>query len=110
MRLGIPSQGSLGSTEESVDPVLDAGFGGARLSVLTVRNPKTDWMQSSDTLNCVNLSKTEAKKLANDLLAWVNDTIDDDHDWPSLEVQEEVWNRQQRIKERRKQRKVWNNN
>ena len=28
-----------------------AGFGGARLSVLTVRNPKTDWMQSSDTLN-----------------------------------------------------------
>ena len=27
------------------------GFGGARLSVLTARNPKTDWMQSSDTLN-----------------------------------------------------------
>ena len=38
------------------------GFGGARLSVLTARNPKNDWMQSSDTLNCVNLSKTEAKK------------------------------------------------
>ena len=86
------------------------GFGGARLRVLTARNPKTEWMQSSDTLNCVNLSKTEAKKLANDLLAWVNDTIEDDHDWPSLEVQEEVWNRQQRAKERRKQRKVWNNN
>ena len=50
------------------------------------------------------------KKLANDLLAWVNDTIEDDHEWPCLEVQEEVWNRQQRIKERRKQRKVWNNN
>ena len=86
------------------------GFGGARLSILTVRNPKTNWMQSSDDMNCVNLSKTEAKKLANDLLAWVNDTIEDDHDWPCLEVQEEVWNRQQRIKERRKQRKVWNNN
>ena len=55
-----------------------AGFGGARLSVLTVRNPKTNWMQSSDDMNCVNLSKTEAKKLANDLLAWVNDTIEDD--------------------------------
>ena len=86
-----------------------AGFDGARLSILTARNPRTNWMQSSDDMNCVNLSKTEAKKLANDLLAWVNDTIDDDHDWPSLEVQEEVWNRQQRIKERRKQRKVWNN-
>ena len=56
-----------------------SGFGGARLSVLTVRNPKTDWMQSSDTLNCVNLSKTEPRS-SNDLLPWVNDTIDDDHD------------------------------
>ena len=86
------------------------GFGGARLSILTVRNPKTNWMQSDDSMNVVNLSKTEAKKLANDLLAWVNDTIEDDHEWPCLEVQEEVWNRQQRIKERRKQRKVWDNN
>ena len=31
-----------------------AGFGGARLSILTVRNKKTDWMQSSDDMNCVN--------------------------------------------------------
>ena len=73
-----------------------SGFGGARLSVLTVRNPKTNWMQSDDRLNIVNLSKTEAKKLANDLLAWVNDTIEDDHEWPSLQVQEELWNEQQR--------------
>ena len=84
-----------------------AGFGGARLSVLTVRNPKTNWMQSSDDMNCVNLSKTEAKKLANDLLAWVNDTIEDDHDWPSLEAQEEVWNRQQRIKKRKVRNELW---
>ena len=84
-----------------------AGFGGARLSILTVRNPKTNWMQSSDDMNCVNLSKTEAKKLANDLLAWVNDTIEDDHDWPSLEVQEEVWNRQQRKKQRKERNELW---
>ena len=71
-----------------------AGFGGARLSVLTVRNPKTNWMQSDDSMNVVNLSKEEAKKLANDLLAWVDDSIEDDHEWPSLEVQEEVWNRE----------------
>ena len=78
-----------------------SGFGGARLSVLTIRNPKTDWMQSDDRLNVVNLSKTEAKKLANDLLAWVNDTIEDDHEWPSLQVQEELWNEQQRRKQRK---------
>jgi hypothetical protein len=78
-----------------------SGFGGARLSVLTIRNPKTDWMQSDDKLNVVNLSKTEAKKLANDLLAWVNDTIEDDHEWPSLQVQEEVWNEQQRRKQKK---------
>jgi hypothetical protein len=78
-----------------------AGFGGARLSVLTVRNPKTNWMQSDNSMNVVNLSKTEAKKLANDLLAWVNGTIEDDHEWPSLQVQEEVWNEQQRRKQRK---------
>ena len=49
-----------------------AGFGGARLSILTVRNKKTNWMQSSDDMNCVNLSKTEAKKLANDLLSLIH--------------------------------------
>ena len=84
-----------------------AGFGGARLSVLTVRNPKTNWMQSDDSMNVVNLSKTEAKKLANDLLAWVNDTIEDDHEWPSLEVQEEVWNREQRKKQRKVRNELW---
>ena len=84
-----------------------AGFGGARLSILTVRNPKTNWMQSSDDMNCVNLSKTEAKKLANDLLAWVNDTIEDDHDWPSLEVQEDVHNRKERIKKRKVRNELW---
>ena len=84
-----------------------AGFGGARLSILNVRNPKTDWMQSDDCMNVVNLSKTEAKKLANDLLAWVNDTIEDDHDWPSLEVQEEVWNKQQRKKQRKVRNELW---
>ena len=84
-----------------------AGFGGARLSILTVRNKKTNWMQSSDDMNCVNLSKTEAKKLANDLLAWVNDTIEDDHEWPCLEVQEEVWNRQQRKKQRKVRNELW---
>jgi hypothetical protein len=84
-----------------------AGFGGARLSVLTVRNPKTDWMQSDDCMNVVNLSKTEAKKLANDLLAWVNDTIEDDHEWPCLEVQEEVWNREQRKKQRKVRNELW---
>ena len=31
-----------------------AGFGGARLSILTVRNPKTDWMQSDDCMNAVS--------------------------------------------------------
>lgn len=84
-----------------------AGFDGARLSILTARNPRTNWMQSSDDMNCVNLSKTEAKKLANDLLAWVNDTIEDDHDWPSLEVQEEVWNKQQRKKQRKVRNELW---
>mgnify|MGYP006234896157 CR=1 FL=1 len=33
-----------------------AGFDGARLSILTARNPRTNWMQSSDDMNCVNLS------------------------------------------------------
>lgn len=84
-----------------------AGFGGARLGILTVRNPKTDWMQSDDCMNVVNLSKTEAKKLANDLLAWVNDTIEDDHEWPCLEVQEEVWNREQRKKQRKVRNELW---
>ena len=84
-----------------------AGFGGARLGILTVRNPKTDWMQSDDSTNVVNLSKTEAKKLANDLLAWVNDTIEDDHEWPCLEVQEEVWNREQRKKQRKVRNELW---
>ena len=64
-------------------------------------------MQSDDCMNVVNLSKTEAKKLANDLLAWVNDTIEDDHDWPSLEVQEEVWNKQQRKKQRKVRNELW---
>ena len=57
-----------------------AGFGGARLSILTVRNPKTNWMQSSDDMNCVNLSITEAKKLAKDLMAWVDDSIEQEFD------------------------------
>ena len=84
-----------------------AGFDGARLSILTARNPRTNWMQSSDDMNCVNLNKEEAKKLANDLLAWVNDTIEDDHDWPSLEVQEEVWNKKQRKKQRKVRHELW---
>ena len=89
------------SNKETISLRQYAGFGGARLSVLTVRNPKTNWMQSDNSMNVVNLSKTEAKKLANDLLAWVNDTIEDDHEWPSLQVQEEVWNEQQRRKQRK---------
>ena len=67
-----------------------AGFDGARLSVLTSRNPNTNWMQSSDEMNCVNLNKEEALKLAKDLIAWVDDSIEQEFDWPSIEVQEDV--------------------
>ena len=95
------------SNKKTISLRQHAGFGGARLSVLTVRNPKTNWMQSDDCMNVVNLSKTEAKKLANDLLAWVNDTIEDDHEWPCLEVQEEVWNREQRKKQRKVRNELW---
>ena len=84
-----------------------AGFGGARLSILTVRNPKTNWMQSSDDMNCVNLSITEAKKLAKDLMAWVDDSIEQEFDYPTLEVQEEVWNKQQRKKQRKVRNELW---
>ena len=53
-----------------------AGFDGARLSVLTARNPMTNWMQSSDEMNCVNLNKKEALELAKDLISWANDSIE----------------------------------
>ena len=69
-----------------------AGFDGARLSVLTVRNPNTNWMQSSDDMNCVNLNKKEALELAKDLISWANDSIEQEFDWPTLEVQEDVHN------------------
>ena len=84
-----------------------AGFGGARLSILTARNPRTNWMQSSDNMNCVNLSKEEALKLAKDLLAWADDSIEQEFDWPTLEVQEEVWNREQRKKQRKVRNELW---
>lgn len=83
------------------------GFGGARLSILTARNPKTNWMQSSDDMNCVNLSREEALKLAKDLLAWADDSIEQEFDWPTLEVQEEVWNREQRKKQRKVRNELW---
>ena len=76
-----------------------AGFDGARLSVLTARNPMTNWMQSSDEMNCVNLNKEEALKLAKDLLAWVDDSIEQEFDWTTIEVQEEVHNRKKRVEE-----------
>ena len=69
-----------------------AGFDGARLSVLTARNPMTNWMQSSDEMNCVNLNKKEALELAKDLISWANDSIEQEFDWPTLEVQEDVHN------------------
>tara|TARA_R100001440_G_scaffold36955_2_gene56159 strand:- start:20951 stop:21229 length:279 start_codon:yes stop_codon:yes gene_type:complete len=69
-----------------------AGFDGARLSVLTKRNPNTNWMQSTDDMNCVNLNRTEALELAKDLIAWANDTIEDDYDYTNVEVQEDVHN------------------
>ena len=84
-----------------------AGFGGARLSILTARNPRTNWMQSSDDMNCVNLNREEALKLAKDLLAWVDDSIEQEFDWPTLEVQEDVHNRKERIKKRKIRNELW---
>ncbi len=80
-----------------------AGFDGARLSVLTSRNPNTNWMQSSDDMNCVNLNKKEALELAKDLISWANDSIEQEFDWPTLEVQEEVHNRSKKAREKRLQ-------
>ena len=70
------------SNKETISLRQYAGFGGARLSILTVRNPRTNWMQSSDDMNCVNLSREEALKLAKDLLAWADDSIEQEFDWP----------------------------
>ena len=84
-----------------------AGFDGARLSVLTSRNPNTNWMQSSDEMNCVNLNKEEALKLAKDLLAWVDDSIEQEFDWTTIEVQEEVHNRKKRVEERKVRNELW---
>ena len=84
-----------------------AGFDGARLSVLTSRNPNTNWMQSSDDMNCVNLSKEEALKLAKDLLAWADDSIEQEFDYPTLEVQEDVHNRKERMKKRMVRNELW---
>jgi hypothetical protein len=83
-----------------------AGFDGARLSVLTVRNPNTNWMQSSDDMNCVNLNKKEALELAKDLISWANDSIEQEFDWPTLEVQEEVHNRSKKTREKRLQAEI----
>ena len=95
------------SNKETISLRQYAGFGGARLSILTARNPRTNWMQSSDNMNCVNLSKEEALKLAKDLLAWADDSIEQEFDWPTLEVQEEVWNREQRKKQRKVRNELW---
>ena len=95
------------SNKETISLRQYAGFGGARLSILTARNPRTNWMQSSDDMNCVNLSVEEAKKLAKDLMAWVDDSIEQEFDYPTLEVQEEVWNKQQRKKQRKVRNELW---
>ena len=95
------------SNKETISLRQYAGFGGARLSILTARNPRTNWMQSSDDMNCVNLSVEEAKKLAKDLLAWADDSIEQEFDWPTLEVQEDVHNRKERIKKRKVRNELW---
>ena len=93
----------ISSNKETISLRQYAGFGGARLSILTARNPRTNWMQSSDDMNCVNLSREEALKLAKDLLAWADDSIEQEFDWPSLEVQEDVHNRSKKAREKRLQ-------
>lgn len=95
------------SNKETISLRQYAGFGGARLSILTARNPRTNWMQSSDDMNCVNLSVEEAKKLAKDLLAWADDSIEQEFDYPTLEVQEDVHNRKERIKKRKVRNELW---
>ena len=95
------------SNKETISLRQYAGFGGARLSILTARNPRTNWMQSSDDMNCVNLSVEEAKKLAKDLLAWADDSIEQEFDYPTLEVQEDVHNRKERVKEREVRNELW---
>ena len=84
-----------------------AGFDGARLSILTARNPRTNWMQSSDDMNCVNLNREEALKLAKDLLAWADDSIEQEFDWTTIEVQEDVHNRKERAKKRKVRNELW---
>ena len=74
------------SNKETISLRQYAGFGGARLSILTARNPRTNWMQSSDDMNCVNLSREEALKLAKDLLAWADDSIEQEFDWTTIEA------------------------
>ena len=64
-------------------------------------------MQSSDDMNCVNLSVEEAKKLAKDLLAWADDSIEQEFDYPTLEVQEDVHNRKERMKKRMVRNELW---
>ena len=95
------------SNKETISLRQYAGFGGARLSILTARNPRTNWMQSSDDMNCVNLSVEEAKKLAKDLLAWADDSIEQEFDYPTLEVQEDVHNRKERMKKRMVRNELW---
>ena len=95
------------SNKETISLRQYAGFGGARLSILTVRNPRTNWMQSSDDMNCVNLSVEEASKLAKDLLAWVDDSIEQEFDYSTLEVQEDVHNRKERMKKRMERNELW---
>ena len=95
------------SNKETISLRQYAGFDGARLSILTARNTKSNWMQSSDDKNCVNLNKEEALKLAKDLLAWADDSIEQEHDWSTLEVQEDVHNRKVRIKKRKVRNELW---
>ena len=53
---------------------------------------------------CVTLGMLkdhQAKKLAKDLLAWADDSIEQEFDWTTIEVQEDVHNRKERIKKRK---------
>ena len=95
------------SNKETISLRQYAGFDGARLSILTARNTNNTWMQSSEDMNCENLSKEEALKLAKDLVSWVDDSIEQEFDWPSIQVQEEVHNRKKRAEDRKVRNEKW---
>ena len=71
--------------ESSGSPSLALSLGAPSAAILFLTVDITNYLK-------FNLNKKEALELAKDLISWANDSIEQEFDWPTLEVQEDVHN------------------